>query len=104
MKPTTAFIRIVNEDIISFLRSLDYVRSFNDTDPLPVDIDKYGIATSCINDDGYDFYKYYSIIPISSFDSTNPHVTWNFPWRMDCGYDVSKFKEVIMGFEHKNDE
>lgn len=95
MKP--AFIRLVTEDLINYLFNQGYSsnvsnRSIDSLD----DIKDFGIATSIIPI-AFDkvFYELkYTIIPISSFDNTNPHRSWNTAGRIDCGTDIENFKRI----------
>lgn len=94
---TSSYIRVVSNDIINYLISHGYTGAVTEIDETD-NWDNYGIATSVIKSNGSITECRYTIIPQTSFDSTNSHVTWNICGRVDCGTDIEKFKQLCISY------
>lgn len=88
MFKNSAYIGKVTEDLIELLESLGYHNSSTERFCDWENSKDYGIATAGSQGS-------YTIIHRTSWETTNPHRTWNTAGRINCGIDEVRFYDVI---------
>lgn len=93
----SCFLRKVSKEVIQKLLDMGYTNS-RDFDPFDsefIDNKDFGIATS--------IKGVFTIIKISTFDSTDPYITWNCGGRVDCK-DCSEYFLTVCSIRYDTDK